>query len=117
MNSQRHSVVRKPNSLDLVSRQAAIDVLRTCYDTETISMDNGDEYINYGDAVGGIDQLPSAEPERETAKFIRWMECKETAKYISYTPHCKCSKCGTEFIINTIKYCYVCGAKMEEVDE
>ena len=48
---------------DLISRQAAIDALRTCYDTETITMDNGDEYINYGDAVGEIEQLPSAHPE------------------------------------------------------
>ena len=37
---------------DNISRQAAIDALRTCYDTETVTMDNGDEYINYGDAVG-----------------------------------------------------------------
>ena len=44
----------------LILRQAAIDALRTCYDTETITMDNGDEYINYGDAVGEIEQLPSA---------------------------------------------------------
>ena len=57
--------------------------------------------------------VPSAQPERETAEFIRWMECKKTANYISYTPHCKCSKCGTEFLIETIKYCYMCGARME----
>lgn len=43
---------------DVISRRAAIDALRTCYDTETITMDNGDEYINYGDAVGEIEQLP-----------------------------------------------------------
>ena len=48
---------------DLISRQAAIDALRTCYDTETVTMDNGDEYINYDDAVGEIEQLPSAQPE------------------------------------------------------
>ena len=47
---------------ELIKKQDAIDVLRTCYDTETISMDNGDEYINYGDAVGGIEQLPPAQP-------------------------------------------------------
>ena len=43
---------------DFISRQEAVDALRTCYDTETITMDNGDEYINYGDAVGEIEQLP-----------------------------------------------------------
>ena len=47
---------------DLISKQSALDALRTCYDTETITMDNGDEYINYGDAVGEIEQLPSAQP-------------------------------------------------------
>lgn len=47
----------------LILRQAAIDALRTCYDTETITMDNGDEYINYGDAVGEIEQLPPNQPE------------------------------------------------------
>ena len=46
---------------DTISRQAAIDALRTCYDTETITMDNGDEYINYGDAVGEIEKLPPAQ--------------------------------------------------------
>lgn len=56
---------------DLISRQAAIDALRTCYDTETISMDNGDEYINYGDAVGEIEAMPSAQPE-----IIRCSDCK-----------------------------------------
>ena len=39
---------------DYISKQQAFDALRTCYDTETITMDNGDEYINYDDAVGEI---------------------------------------------------------------
>lgn len=61
---------------DLIDRQQAIDALRTCYDTETITMDNGDEYINYGDAVGEIKQLPSAEP-----KIIRCKDCKHWIPY------------------------------------
>ena len=48
---------------DLISKQSVLDALRTCYDTETITMDNGDEYINYGDAVGEIERLPSAQPK------------------------------------------------------
>lgn len=48
---------------DLISRQMAIDTLRTCYDTETVTMDNGDEYINYEDAVGEIENLPSVQLE------------------------------------------------------
>ena len=55
----------------LILRQAAIDALRTCYDTETITMDNGDEYINYGDAVGEIEQLPPIQPE-----IVRCKDCK-----------------------------------------
>ena len=62
----------------LILRQAAIDALRTCYDTETITMDNGDEYINYGDAVGEIEQLPSAQPEiiycKDCKQFRRWID-------------------------------------------
>lgn len=84
---------------DLISRQAAIEAV--IYAKDDL------------DAERIIRGLPSAQPERETAKFIRWMECKKTANYISYTPHCKCSKCGTEFLIETIKYCYMCGARME----
>ena len=67
---------------DTISRQGAIDALRTCYDTETITMDNGDEYINYGDAVGEIEQLPPAQPETATVTIGRtkggvtmWYEC------------------------------------------
>lgn len=55
----------------LILRQAAIDALRTCYDTETITMDNGDEYINYGDAVGELEQLPPIQPE-----IVRCKDCK-----------------------------------------
>jgi len=58
----------KDTTFGMISIQQAIDALRTCYDTETISMDNGDEYINYGDAVGGIEQLPSVQPERDIPK-------------------------------------------------
>lgn len=81
---------------DMVYRQAAIDAL---------------DYINGVEEV--LKALPSAQPEREPAKFIRWMECKKTDKYISYTPHCKCSKCGNELLIEAINYCYMCGARME----
>ena len=98
------------HACDCISRQAAIDAHY--------------EYCNKHPDAGFpvwslkiLEDLPSAQPERETAKFIRWMECKKTANYISYTPHCKCSKCGTEFLIETIKYCYMCGARMEDSKE
>ncbi len=60
---------------ELVSRQTVIDALRTCYDTETITMDNGDEYINYGDAVGEIEQLPPSQPEISYIIFETLHEC------------------------------------------
>lgn len=44
---------------DYTSRQAAIDVLRTCYDTEVITYDNGNEYINYEQALDLMKQLPN----------------------------------------------------------
>ena len=102
---------------DVISRQAAIDAVRKLY-IQSPKISNDFAYDSAIDqAHDALVNLPSAQPERETAKFIRWMECKKTDNYISYTPHCKCSKCGTEFIIETIKYCYICGARMEENDE
>ena len=86
---------------DTVSRQAANAAI--CNACGIIDCDQMDK----------CKKLLTAQPERETAKFIRWMEIKKADKYISYTPHCKCSKCGTEFLIETIKYCYMCGARME----
>lgn len=69
---------------DLISREQAIDALRTCYDTETITMDNGDEYINYGDAVGEIEQLPSLRSE-----IIYCKDCKHFVREDreEYTPY------------------------------
>lgn len=94
---------------DLISRRAAIDAaIQSTMDWDGMFIQDANCRIR-----DAINELPSAQPERETAKFIRWMECKKTVNYISYTPHCKCSKCGTEFIIDTIKYCYMCGARME----
>ena len=72
----------------LILRQAAIDALRTCYDTETITMDNGDEYINYGDAVGGIEQLQPIQPE-----IVRCKDCKY-AEYIDDVQTLWCTECG-----------------------
>jgi hypothetical protein len=50
---------------DLISRTAALDALRTCYDTETITYTNGDEYISYDQALAEIEELPSAEQQEK----------------------------------------------------
>ena len=111
----------------LILRQAAIDALRTCYDTETITMDNGDEYIHYGDAVGEIEQLPPIQPEPKRGKWIEdkgqqtlmqnFIERGEVWRV--------CSVCGAGHMIGhkyeTDKiyhetfhnFCPNCGAKME----
>ena len=90
---------------DCISRQSAVDALRTCYDTETITMDNGDEYINYGDAVGEIEQLPPIQPKRG-----KWILDRSGA-------YC-CSECmepcaGYVMMKPRDKFCKMCGAKME----
>lgn len=97
---------------DLISRQEAIDALRTCYDTETVTMDNGDEYINYGDAVGEIEQLPPAQPKQRTGKWERHYSRPNV--YADLCWHC--SACGYHHAdnwTNKFKYCPNCGAKME----
>ena len=94
---------------ELISRQAAVDALRTCYDTETVTMDNGDEYINYGDAIGEIEQLPSAQPQRMRAKWIATTSLQEGQ--ITWRDY-KCSNCS-HHKGKPMNFCEVCGAKME----
>ena len=48
---------------DLIRREDAFDALRTCYDTEAITYDNGNEYISYDQALDLMGKLPSAEPD------------------------------------------------------
>ncbi len=84
---------------DAISRQQAIDALRTCYDTETITMDNGDEYIHYGDAVGEIEQLPPIQPE-----IVRCKDCKY-AEYIDDVQTLWCTECGQGRTVAPYDFC------------
>ena len=91
------------SATDTISRQAAIDALRTCYDTETVTMDNGDEYINYGDAVGEIEQLPPAQPETTTmtvgrtkGEITMWYECDNCGEPVDQRDN-YCPNCGRKF--------------------
>lgn len=70
---------------DTISRQAVFDALRTCYDTETVTMSNGDEYINYEDAVGEIEQLSSAQPKLNKGKIsnLLWNEYRIMSPHLS----------------------------------
>lgn len=68
---------------------------------------------------GYSDAMRDFRKEPKTGHWIRWYEQKETKKYITFIPHCKCSECGKEYDPHSsqfIKYCSECGAKMQEVE-
>ena len=99
---------------DTIYRQDAIDTLLKWMWPICI---NNEEIIESDDMVAVrniLKSLPPAQPEQKIGKFIRWMEKRETPKHISYTPHCKCSLCGNELLIENINYCYMCGARLIE---
>ena len=57
---------------------------------------------------------------QKTAHWITWYEVTEHEVYTSYDPHCKCSACETEYEPHSaqfVKYCRVCGAKMERIED
>ena len=96
---------------DLISRQAAIDVFSN----------NGSFFVYGADVckaiVSRIKQLPAAEPERKTG---RWVGNPETCEFMT------CSACGCEFDwvseggypSNEWAYCPECGAFIGgELDE
>ena len=78
---------------ELISRQAAIEACLNGwnYDMETI------EHIQ-----DNISRLPSVQPK--TGQWVKYPDC-----YGCF----KCSECGM-LSLNRLRYCYGCGAKMEE---
>ena len=90
---------------DLISRQAAIDAIR------------GEIEINgYSHVVDVLEQLPSAQPERKTGKWIRHDEIKNVYGGICI----ECSECGEKYVVQHIldeKYCRNCGADMRGESE
>lgn len=94
---------------DLISRQAAIDVLRTCQ-TYLFDTHDKDKKISLEDAEYEIEQLSSAQPERKEGKWIPVVngrgghECNQCHEYApSY-------KTGEEHLSD---FCPECGAKMK----
>lgn len=64
-----------------------------------------------------IHNAPTIEPEQKTGRWIYWEETIETACGTFIVPQCKCSECDTVHDIHAVshmKYCYVCGAKMDK---
>jgi hypothetical protein len=106
---------------DLISRQAAIDVVhRAIYDFFDICSDDDESPITYKDEklleinkaiTTQICKLPSAQPERKKGKWIY-----EGAR--GRFPACRCSVCGNvenadwAMISGEVNYCPHCGADM-----
>ena len=72
-------------------------------------------YIHYDDVVKCIKGMPPVNPQTKTGHWIRFKEF-ENGYY-----HIKCSECGQYWSIDghakIFRYCFNCGAKMEEVGE
>ena len=97
---------------DLISRQAAIDALDKRFDS--IPMEQTAEILLLRK---DLRNLPSAQPERKTGKWIRHDEIKNVYGGICI----ECSECGEKYVVQHIldeKYCRNCGADMrDEQDE
>ena len=96
---------------DLISRQAVIDtVSKWFYDVFGITESDGTATI-----FKRLRELPSAQSERKTGKWVWWYEESFTEHATEYTPHCKCSECGRECAPSVATYsnfCRNCGADM-----
>ena len=103
----------KENGMDdTISRQEAIDAVKT-YLTDC-QVEDADWH---GDGIEHeLNNLPSAQPERPRARWIRHPEQKNI-----YGGKCvECSECGEKYIVQYIedeKYCRNCGAKMDAEEE
>ena len=89
-NRKECSYSEKPNSSEVIYRQDALEALRTCYETERIDYTNGNEYINYDQAVHEVEQAPSAQPERteyipETKAVRSKRDCVDLSERVSAT--------------------------------
>ena len=106
-----------PNTCgDAISRQAVLEGLRTCYDTETKEYSDGSQWINYEDAVAEMENLPSVTPQQRTGRWIKTRLDDEPDKICDDCgTYCwKCSTCGCDASgWGNFKYCPNCGAKME----
>ena len=92
---------------NLISRQAAIDAIRKIYDSVGIL---GEKWA-VDKCQMAIKDLPSAQPERKTGKWIRHDEIKNLYGGICI----ECSECGEKYVVQHIldeKYCRNCGADM-----
>ena len=118
---------------DLISRQAAIDVLNVlCQEHRYKIPGKGETYSQYNEAwqdaldraEGAIFNLPSAQPavDAEPVRYGHWIEHHEPFTWMGYS-YWSCSECGFECgyekdIRFRTNYCPNCGADMRgEKDE
>lgn len=76
-------------TVEVIYRQDTLEALRTCYETERIDYTNGNEYINYEQAVHEVEQLPPAQPETCEG-------CKHLGKWeneVEYGYPSPCTRC------------------------
>ena len=119
---------------DLISRQAALDAMETwdkfgCDpDGKLVRYDDDKHYIpyvHYEDMVHAIKHLPSAQPEKETAKRVLWTGWKGCRDTRYKCPNCKkpvknddiyCHRCGQKLMFPHISFTdYVPGEKQETI--
>ena len=82
---------------DTISRQAAIRWVKTeCnpYGKPTLEFESGKKVIEH------LEQMPSAQPEREKGKWIVYYECPKcgeiTKDFTEYCPFCNADMRGEE---------------------
>ena len=96
---------------DIISRQAAIDALKTCQ-TYVFDKRDPDNKISLESAEYEIEQLPSAQPERKTGRWIRITQGAMPEQYICPFCHRIIESYGVEELLS-IRYPYChCGADM-----
>ena len=110
---------------DCISRQAAIDAIR---DMQAFEDDNGQPYLYFYDLMAVFtdeEELPSAQPERDTPKRVLWTGWKGH-RYTRYNcPNCKkpvrnddvyCHRCGQRLMFPKVSHTpYVEGQKQEVI--
>lgn len=94
---------------DLISRQAAIDVIDAVFPVDPMKSEYA-QGIACGAALAKtyVEQLPSAQPEWKKGK---WVDARD------YCGEFLCSNCHETNINNSYNYCPYCGAKMKEEEE
>ena len=96
---------------DAISRQAAIGIIQNWLNFEGYSW--GEKNVMKC-TISELMDLPSVTP---SPKMGRWIE--EFSGHLNKAYY-KCSECGNELLtsnINAYRYCNLCGAKMEGVEE